>query len=373
MREIRLSGLGGRGSAWRSSYPHFIVKAPGEFQAPSGAACCADAEGSKRVPLLTELEKSSVSGRFYKYGAANGAFADGGDCKTPGYSRKPIRCTGSRATRLHELTCTPRAFTLLELLVVIAIIGILAALLLPALSIAKAQARSTACKNHLHQMGLALQMYVNDHRSKYPYYRGLPDPAYNDAVGAENTGFWLAKLLPYCPLKWTNPAYHCPGYKGAIRGSIADRHGWSFPNGSYAYNAMGAMGGSWIAANGLTLGLGGRVSYPSRPGWTAIAASEGQIKAPSEMFAIGASRWKLQGNQGHDGGHDYMRCGLIHGPGYANRGFGAFDPARHGKNYNQLCCDGHALAMSPWLLFNPTNTAAMWNYDHQPHPEFWSW
>jgi len=27
--------------------------------------------------------------------------------------------------------------------------------------------------------------------------------------------------------------------------------------------------------------------------------------------------------------------------------------------------------MNPWILFNPTNTAAMWNNDHQPHPEFW--
>jgi prepilin-type processing-associated H-X9-DG protein len=89
------------------------------------------------------------------------------------------------------------------------------------------------------------------------------------------------------------------------------------------------------------------------------------------MFAIGESRWKAQGNQAPEGGRDYMECGMIYGPGFANRGYGAFDPARHGKNYNQLFCDGHVSAMSPWVLFNPTNTAAMWNYDHQPHPEFW--
>jgi len=42
---------------------------------------------------------------------------------------------------------------------------------------------------------------------------------------------------------------------------------------------------------------------------------------------------------------------------------------RHGKNYNQLYCDEHVSAMRPELLFNPSNTAAIWNYDHQPHTE----
>ena len=255
-------------------------------------------------------------------------------------------------------------FTLIELLVVTSIIGILAALLLAVLSKANAYAHSTTCQNHLHQMGLALQMYVDEHQSKYPYYRGFPDPAYNNAVGADNTAFWSAKLLPYYPLKWTDPTYHCPGYKGPIKGSEKTRRGYTYPTGSYAYNAKGVKAGDWMAAKELTLGLGGKIYL--RSGTRVTTASEGQIEVPSEMFAIGESRWKAESGKGGTG-YDYMQCGLI----YVNRGFMAFDPARHGKNYNQLFCDGHVSAMSPWVLFNPKNTAAMWNYDHQPHAEFW--
>lgn len=62
-------------------------------------------------------------------------------------------------------------FTLIELLVVISIIGVLAGLILPTLGRAKEAGRSTACLSNLRQIGIAIQLYVDDHHNRLPVIR----------------------------------------------------------------------------------------------------------------------------------------------------------------------------------------------------------
>jgi prepilin-type N-terminal cleavage/methylation domain-containing protein/prepilin-type processing-associated H-X9-DG protein len=242
-----------------------------------------------------------------------------------------------------------RGFTLVELLVVIAIIALLTALLLPALSGAKAQAQSASCKNRLRQIGLSLAMYVSEHH-RYP-------PMWSDDTGSFQT--WSDRLHPYAPLNWTNRSWHCPAYTakdGVIKVQVNKRDD-HFVFTSYSYNAHGIAGLDGSPKLGLGI-------------WFPISlAAEPEVRVPSEMFAVADTRTYRN--------LFIMGAGMVNGLCGCNAmlSYNAQSeetPPLHGKGYNILFADGHVILVKRKDLLFPPRTAHNWNRDNQPHPEAWA-
>jgi type II secretory pathway pseudopilin PulG len=94
----------------------------------------------------------------------------------------------------HRLRQRTTAFTLVEILVVVSIIGLLVALLLPAIQQARESARKTQCANNLKQLGLAMHNYLDSHKSFPP---GYVSTVLEDRDDGGPGWAWGAILLPF--------------------------------------------------------------------------------------------------------------------------------------------------------------------------------
>src|SRR5579871_1074133 len=262
----------------------------------------------------------------------------------------------------------PRGFTLIELLVVIAIIAILSAILFPVFAQAREKARQTVCLSNLKQLGLAVEMYVQDYDETFP-----KEEFWDTSSPFSDYYLWSSAncIQPYMK---NVDIYRCPSdsfdaeFDAAYYGLPANRPPRSI---TYMANAISPFWPMWGVSNpqGLfTLG-------PAFGGMQVAATSLAAVSAPTDIVMMsegrkeyydgvyGCGSWLNNETDWCNVGADIYADWIVSLFVYSSPSDSWYRAWRkHSGGANYLMGDGHAKALRPddmldgkrWLI-NPAS------------------
>ncbi len=232
-----------------------------------------------------------------------------------------------------------------------AIIALLASLLLPSLVVVQSNARRIHCTSNLRQLGIALQIYVEDNGS-YPV-----------AMTTNGLGNWQIALWPSA----TDRVLYCPQIMPASEQFLQYFPTNQFIYPHYGYNATGAVR---INPPPQNPGLGGNFVWTGPGVGNYVPAAENWVRVPSQMIALGD-------------GMTFLPPPLtLPGITPANPLYPVFpfilQPQGYpgvNKNHNDgadmAFCDGHVEYASQSYWFSSSDAVkCLWNNDNQAHPSF---
>jgi len=227
----------------------------------------------------------------------------------PGCSSRSVAATGNR-----------QGFTLIELLVVIVIIAILAAMLLPALSKAKAKAQTMSCLSNIKQLQLAHQMYIGDNNDYF---------VNNDVSGANGKDAG--------PDAWVqgNVQVHSGSYQNYVKTGVL----WNYNRAldiyrcpsSRAYVRSLSVTVPHVRSYGISVWLNcNNVSQVNGDTFAIMARKASAVKNPSQAFTLGEEN-QVSIDNGTMGVNSRSKAGWWNPPA-----------ARHNNSATFAFVDGHA-------------------------------